>query len=101
MGAAFNRVPDDFRPDCAAGATGSPQGATMDAMSGYASPPELGDVVDALEDAAASLKAVVRNQTRTAVGEVDQFVRKQSLAALAIAAGIGYVVAGLTRWLDR
>lgn len=81
----------------ASSAVGSPQAAAMDAMSGYASPPELGDVVDALEDAAASLKAVVRHQTRTVVGEVDQFVRAQPLAALAIAAGMGYLVARLTR----
>jgi len=75
---------------------GVPQRASLDPALGYSSA-ELGDVVDALEEAAVSLKAVIRNQARSVVDEADQFVRNRPMAALALAGGIGYLLARLTR----
>ncbi|MGB0135158.1 hypothetical protein [Dokdonella sp.] len=63
----------------------------------YPPPPELGDVIDALDDAAASLKSVVRSQTRSVVDEVGQYVRAQPLMALAIAGSVGYLIARIRR----
>ncbi|MEZ5463136.1 hypothetical protein [Dokdonella sp.] len=64
---------------------------------GASAAPELGDVVDALDEAASSLKAVVRHQARSVFDDVDSYVRDQPLVALAIAGGVGYLIARLTR----
>lgn len=57
--------------------------------------PEVGDVIDALEDALASLKAIVSNQASSATDGVRAVVRENPLAALAVTAGLVYV---FTRW---
>ncbi|MEO8012339.1 MAG: hypothetical protein ABI650_11890 [Dokdonella sp.] len=57
--------------------------------------PEVGDVIDALEDALASLKAIVSNQATSTTNGIRSVIRENPLAALAVTAGIVYVVA---RW---
>jgi hypothetical protein len=63
----------------------------------YPPPPELGDVIDALDDAAASLKVVVRNQTDSLLGGMRRFVRDQPLMAMAIAGATAYLIGRLRR----
>jgi hypothetical protein len=58
----------------------------------YPPPPQLGDVIDALDDAAASLKVVVKNQTKSIVQEMCLFVRRRPIAALAIAGTAAYLI---------
>ncbi len=57
--------------------------------------PEVGDVIDALEDALASLKSIVKNHASTSTDGVRAVVRENPIAALAVTAGVIYLLA---RW---
>ena len=63
----------------------------------YPPAPELGDVIDALDDAAATFKVVVRNQARSVFEEMRNFVRDQPLVALALAGGVAFLFGRLRR----
>lgn len=53
--------------------------------------PELGDVIFALDQAAATLKAIVRNRSRSMLTEAREFVRDQPLTIVALALGVAYL----------
>ena len=67
------------------------------ASTEYPPPPELGDVIDALDDAAASLKVVVKNGTKSIVDDISHFVHRRPLAAVVMAGAAAYLVGRLSR----
>lgn len=63
----------------------------------YPPPPEIGDVIDALDDAAASLKVVVRNRTHSLLHGVRVNVRERPLTMVTAAAALGWLFGRLHR----
>lgn len=59
--------------------------------------PELGDVADALDDAAASLKAVVSDTSERLVDDLRAIVRENPLLTLAAVGGLAYLVGRMRR----
>jgi len=74
-----------------------PEIVRQDANVAFPPTPVLGDVIDALDDATASLRTVVRNRTRSVVEEARNFVRAQPLTSIAIAVGVAYLSGRLRR----
>jgi ElaB/YqjD/DUF883 family membrane-anchored ribosome-binding protein len=70
-------------------------------MKAAAQEPELGDVVDSIDDAAAKMKTVVRNVVREKTdlmfGDARSLIRDQPLAAMAIVGAVAYLVGRLGR----
>lgn len=79
---------------------------TTDAVSaptaGYSDPlptgpstavaPELGDVVDSLDDAAATFKAIVKNEADSLLNDFRALIRDQPITSLAIAGALAYLL---------
>lgn len=63
----------------------------------YPPQPEFGDVIDALDDAAASLKIVVRTRARGLLDRARAHVREHPLTMVAAAAGLAWLFGRLQR----
>lgn len=66
-----------------------------DAMAAPA--PELGDVIDSIDDAAATLKTVAQNGFDRVLEDARTLIRDQPLVAVALAAAVAYVVGRMGR----
>lgn len=73
----------------------APESAAAHSDGAYPPPPQFGDVIDALDDAAASLKVVVRNRTRTLLGDLRERINRQPLTAILAVGSLAYL---LGRW---
>ena len=65
--------------------------------AGFPPPPEFGDVVDALDDAAAAFRVVVRRRTEGLLDRARIRIRERPLRAVALAAGAAWLIARLRR----
>jgi len=59
--------------------------------------PVLGDVLDALDDAAASFKVVAQNEVQDLLGAVRSEIRARPIKMVALAAGAAYLLGRLAR----
>jgi ElaB/YqjD/DUF883 family membrane-anchored ribosome-binding protein len=71
--------------------------AEHDAIERMPPPPVLGDVLDSLDDAAASLKRVARNEARALLHDVRARIRARPIKAVALAAGLAFLLGRLAR----
>ena len=62
-----------------------------------ATPAELGDVVDSIEDAAATLGRVVREEAQSMVDDVRSLIREKPLAAISVVGAVAWVFGRLMR----
>ena len=62
-----------------------------------ASPAELGDVIDSIEDAAATLGRVVRGEAQSMVDDVRSLIQEQPIVAVSVVAAVAYVFGRLMR----
>lgn len=59
--------------------------------------PELGDVLDSIEDAAATMGRVICNEADYLVDDVRGLIREQPVAAVAVVGAVAYLLGRLTR----
>ena len=62
-----------------------------------ASPAELGDVLDSIEDAAATLGRVITHEAESLVDDVRGLIRDQPVAAVAVVGAVAYLLGRLMR----
>ncbi|MEO7012688.1 MAG: hypothetical protein ABI127_00135 [Dokdonella sp.] len=65
--------------------------------SAAASPAELGDVIDSIEDAAATLSRVVRGEAQSMVEDVRSLIREQPIVAVSVVGAVAYLFGRLMR----
>ncbi len=89
---------DDIKTDDTPLAADAVEGdAAEESIIPEAHRPELGDVADALDDAAASLKAVVSDTSEKLVDDLRAIVRENPLLTLAAVGGLAYLVGRMRR----
>ncbi len=88
---------DDIKTDDTPLAADGVEGDAADRVLPEAPRPELGDVADALDDAAASLKAVVSDTSEKLVDDLRAIVRENPLLTLAAVGGLAYLVGRMRR----
>lgn len=66
-------------------------------VNATASPAELGDVLDSIEDAAATLGRVITNEAESLVDDVRGLIRDQPVAAVAVVGAVAYLLGRLMR----
>ena len=59
--------------------------------------PELGDVIDAIDDAASSLKSVVKNEADSLLMDFRSLIRDQPITSIAIAGALAYLIGRVGR----
>ncbi len=62
-----------------------------------ASPAELGDVVDSIEDAAVTFGRVVTNEAQDRINDVRNMIHEQPIAAVAIVGAVAYLLGRFMR----
>ncbi|HQX64957.1 MAG: hypothetical protein IPH43_07800 [Xanthomonadales bacterium] len=73
--------------------------ATADfSRPGVANPtPQLGDVIDSIEDAKATFGRIVRNETEILLADVRGMIRAKPLGAVAMVGAVAYVLGCMRR----
>ncbi|MBL0163362.1 MAG: hypothetical protein IPP82_06875 [Xanthomonadales bacterium] len=59
--------------------------------------PALGDVIDAVDDAAATFKAVVRNEADSLLHDFRSLIREQPITSIAVAGALAYLIGRVGR----
>ena len=59
--------------------------------------PQLGDVIDSIEDAKATFGRIVRNETEILLADVRGMIRAKPLGAVAMVGAIAYVLGCMRR----
>ncbi|HET9033584.1 MAG TPA: hypothetical protein VFN25_11825 [Dokdonella sp.] len=59
--------------------------------------PQLGDVIDGIQDTAATLKSVVRNETDSLLNDFRDLIRDQPIASVAVAGTLAFLIGRIGR----